>query len=120
MTKKIGIFAVSLLLLLGCEQTQHGNVGADGYYFEKETFTRTSLQINVILYKSDTELKAAYMQKYNNLPPNREVVAFSTLNTGGTETCTISMVDPKTHYVPEFIGHEVTHCIYGEWHKIQP
>jgi hypothetical protein len=27
------------------------------------------------------------------------------------------MVDPKVEYQPEFVGHEMLHCFYGQWHK---
>lgn len=116
----------SLLLLVmsfafnACEVPPRGNTGKDGYYFEKETFSRTDIPLHIILYPSSAALKSEYAKSHNSLAEGRELVAFSTLNTGNTETCAVHMVDPKVYYSPEFIGHEIVHCMYGEWHKIQP
>lgn len=30
--------------------------------------------------------------------------------------CVVHIVDPTVGYYPEFIGHEVMHCIFGDWH----
>lgn len=118
---KIIITGLILLFgIFGCEVTSKGKIGKDGYYFEQESFTRTNLQIQIVLYDTPLQLKTEFARRRNNISENRELVAFSTLNTNGTEVCTIHMVDPKRSYAPEFIGHEMTHCIYGEWHKTQP
>ena len=31
--------------------------------------------------------------------------------------CTIHMMDPAVNYEPEIYGHELTHCIRGQFHK---
>jgi hypothetical protein len=33
--------------------------------------------------------------------------------------CTIHIVDPAKDYRPEWIGHELTHCLHGQWHEGQ-
>lgn len=35
----------------------------------------------------------------------------------GIGKCTIFIKDPEWDYEPHMIGHEVAHCIWGEWHK---
>lgn len=105
--------------LSGCEQRK--NVGKDGYYFEEATFVHTQVPVTIVLAESP---EALFKLKNEvgagaNLPPDRTVMAFSALRSDGS--CTIYMLDPRVaDYEPEWIGHEFTHCVFGEWHKIQP
>jgi hypothetical protein len=115
----LAIFLVmTVALFTSCSDASRGKKGADGYYFEKETFTRTQLQVNVVLVQSQAEMTALIKEKDNvqgTINPNL-TAAFSTLAVNEPR-CTIYMLDPKVQYEPEFIGHELVHCIYGVWHK---
>jgi hypothetical protein len=121
MNKFAGIGAVAittaLFVLVACDNPSKQR-GADGYYFEKETFTRTEFPVEVILVK-DAAAITAEIKKRNNIQGTVEpknVAAFSVVRLNDPK-CTIYMVDPKNKYEPEFIGHEFVHCIYGVWHS---
>lgn len=96
------------VLLSGC-----GNQGADGYTFGSPTFTKPTVQVSVVLLPSRKTVEAEFRER-NPGRPSSEVVAFSALRADG---CTIYAVDPAVDYQPEYIGHELVHCFYGEWHK---
>jgi len=111
-------FAVTLLVTLVACDNPSSQKGLDGYYFEKETFTRTEFPVQVILVK-DAAAITAEIRKRNNIQGTVEpknVAAFSVIRLNDNK-CTIYMIDPKNKYEPEFIGHEFVHCIYGVWHS---
>ena len=93
--------------------------GADGYYFENESFRRTNFEVDVVLASSADDLKKLKAEHKVEVVPGYEVAAFSTLSMTSMH-CTIYMIDPKVSYQPEWYGHELTHRIYGKWHTIQP
>jgi hypothetical protein len=119
----IGWFSVGFLLMLvavslfgGCEPKK--NTGADNYYFEQATFVSTDLKVKVVLVQSEQEMIELAKQRGAKVIAGRELVAFAAIAPG---TCTLYMLDPQfTTYQPEWIGHEFTHCVFGEWHKVQP
>jgi hypothetical protein len=112
------IIVVPLCLMISCGQKQ-GNTGADGYYFEKETLTRTDLALHIVLVKNQTEMNKLLAEHGRTVASGREVAAFSAYSPVEPK-CTIYMIDPKMSYEPEFIGHELVHCVYGNWHTVQP
>lgn len=117
MKKIITILAITAMLL-SCGKAQK-NIGADDYYFEQETFTRLENHVTVVLVKDQAEMAKLLAEQGRSVVSGREVAAFSVLSMMDS-SCTIYMIDPKISYQPEFIGHEFVHCLYGEWHKIQP
>ena len=111
------VVATALFVLVACDNTSKQK-GKDGYYFEKESFTRTEFPVEVILVK-DAAAITAEIKKRNNIQGTVEpknVAAFSIVRLNDPK-CTIYMIDPKNKYEPEFIGHEFVHCIYGVWHS---
>ena len=106
------------LLLVSCGK-QPSNVGKDGYYFEKETLTRTELTMHIVLVKNQAEMSQLLKEHGRQVASGYEVAAFSTYSQVEPR-CTIYMIDPKLNYQPEFIGHEFVHCVYGNWHTVQP
>lgn len=113
------LFLVMLVgLLVSCDNVPNHRKGADGYYFEKESFTRTDFPVEIVLVKSSAEMSKLIATKKNvqgTIEP-KNVAAFSTIRIHDPK-CTIYMLDPKIQYEPEFIGHELVHCIYGVWHR---
>jgi hypothetical protein len=93
------------------------NIGADGYYFEQETFTHTSFPVEVVLVQTDEEMIKLIREAKNvqgEVDP-KLVAAFSSIRpTDGR--CKVYMIDPKVRYDPQWIGHEFVHCVYGIWH----
>lgn len=104
---------VILVLLSSCEQK-----GKDGYYFEQETKVETELKILIVPVQSREAMNFMAESLGAHVGDGREIMAFSVIGPG---RCTIYMLDPRISlYEPEWIGHEFAHCVYGEWHKIQP
>lgn len=120
-TRKMLYYVILILIiamtLSSCEPGPQR--GKDGYYFEKETFVRTEFPIEIVLVKSEEEMAKLIKPKMDSVVGDVEpkaVAAFSTIRMSETR-CTIYMLDPKISYQPEFIGHELVHCIYGVWHR---
>jgi hypothetical protein len=111
------VFLVTLFSLISCDQGPKQST--DGYKFEKETFTRTDIDVKVVLVKDQTEMNVLLKEKGRKVAAGNEVAAFATLAVNEPR-CTIYMIDPKNKYEPEFIGHEFVHCVYGDWHPSQP
>ena len=44
----------------------------------------------------------------------RDLMAWSVLRPSG---CEVHIVDPAVKYAPEWIGHEIVHCVYGRFHS---
>jgi len=115
--------AFTLLILttfvVSCDNPPSKKRGADGYYFEQESFTRTNFPIEIILVQDEKEMIKLFKERQRSFVGNIEpknVAAFSVIRLND-DKCTIYMLDPKVSYQPEYIGHELVHCIYGVWHK---
>ena len=119
--KKLIVSLFTIGMLVACGQQSH--TAADGYYFEKAEFTNLTPTVEIVLVKSHDEMAKLVNQK-SPRPKPEDVMAFSVLSkriSDGVEVkCTIYMIDPKIQYAPEYIGHELVHCLYGNWHTIQP
>lgn len=86
--------------------------GKDGYVFKNNPPPlRLEFKTAVREYNNSRELAQA-IRKYGKF--DAEVHAFAVIE---KETCTIHIVRPAKRYMPEHIGHELIHCIYGAWHK---
>lgn len=114
-----GLFLVILIGALSSCGGKRSNIGADGYYFEEESFTRLQTNVNVVLVKNQSEMQKLIDEHPQKIIPGRQILAFSVLSMKES-SCTIYMIDPKVNYQPELIGHEFTHCLYGKWHVKQP
>jgi hypothetical protein len=111
MLKKIaGLGLFLTVILASC--TPSSNTGADGYQFGEAQFEKTSIQVNVVTYQTKAQFDDA-AKKYG--VASEELAAFSVLRPP-FDQCTIHMIDPRTKYQPEFTGHELLHCVYGQWH----
>ncbi len=102
---------IPLALLAGCDG---GNVGKDGYRYEGAEYLRHEVAVRVVIHADLHELQRAGSAAGARVEFQRELQAFALLEPDG---CTIHMIDPSQRYRPEWIGHELTHCIFGRWHK---
>ena len=112
------VVATTVMTLVACDNTSKQK-GKDGYYFEKESFTRTEFPVEVVLVKDAAAMEAEVKRRNNlhgSIESSRSVAAFSVIRMNDPK-CTIYMIDPKNKYEPEYIGHEFVHCIYGVWHS---
>lgn len=85
----------------------------DDYVFEGKEFEHLGFSVKIVPIPSESkfdELKETFMPGADGLQ------AFSTLNPT-TNACTIYIKDPLWKYSPEWIGHEMSHCIWGRWHN---
>lgn len=91
--------------------------GADGYYFEGKEYEELRAGVEVVLYPSRAKFDKVAKEKLKGLT---SAAMFSILRRDGDKyTCEIHMVDPEVEYLPEFLGHELTHCMWGRWHNKQ-
>lgn len=108
--------ALLALALFGCKPDGQpkavGVIAGDGYYIE-DISHRMDPIITVKTYPDRKALLAAFPGK---IPADLQ--AYSTYNESGTR-CTINIVDPKEQYRPQWLGHELVHCLYGKWHPSQ-
>lgn len=107
------IAIASAFLLLSCDMNT-----TDSYQFERQTvLLEPRREIIVQLYDSERAIIEAYALKNGRKLNNGEQLqAFSVIN---NKTCTIHMIDPKYKYDPAFAGHELVHCLYGNFHPKQ-
>lgn len=113
----LSLLPIAALLLGSCDPVKP--TAADGYTLSKTTQEKLEFPVRFVLYNNLEELAAAHRQALLSatgkpVPADRELQAFSILHASGG--CTVHIVDPKKKYTPEWYGHEMTHCIYGEFH----
>jgi len=114
--KKILIAIFGCIALTGCD-SKVGRVGKDGYVFGTPQYEKSRVVVNVVTYKTRAEFDKAFAERGQPISRNNVIMAFTVLRPmNNFENCTIHMIAPATKYEPEWIGHEFTHCVYGQWH----
>jgi len=111
MLKRLISFTM-LSLLISCGEPRPKQ-GADGYVFGQRQYEKSVVHIEIVTYQTRAELIKAAKDRGVTDPG---IVAFSVLRPPTFDRCTIHMVDPSVSYDPEFMGHELAHCVYGQWH----
>lgn len=111
MLKKLLLISSFALLLNGCDTAP--KTGPDGYTFGTKQYEKSEVTINIVTYQSRKELLV--VAKTFGVT-NSDLAAFSILRGPNFNRCTIHMIDPSVIYEPEFVGHEMLHCFYGQWH----
>ena len=112
-------FLVLLLgsfLLMGCDMSN--NTGADGYQFASAEYFQPEVKIAVVEAEDQAHLERIAKVYDIDLPPGA-LGAFGVLDES-RETCRVFIVDPTHDYQPEWLGHELAHCLYGRWHSDTP
>jgi hypothetical protein len=109
--KKLLSFVLPLFLL-SCDVPLN-KIGTDGYSFGTPTYEKEVVEITLITYETkdsfDEEVKKRKI-------PGKDIIAFAILRPP-FDKCEVHIIDPKVIYMPEFAGHEMYHCFYGQWHK---
>lgn len=100
--------AASSLVLATCGPQQ----GGDGYAFERKEFERSTVVVAVVQHADLSKLRSEAARR-GVRAERRDLQAFSII-TG--DRCEVHVVDPAQHYSPQWLGHEVAHCLYGRWH----
>jgi hypothetical protein len=86
----------------------------DGYQFEQKEHNDGSPNIAIIEHKTRKDLLNAWIAA--GMPRVEDLGAWSQSRKG---LCIIHIMDPKVVYEPELLGHEMMHCIYGNFHPNQ-
>lgn len=85
----------------------------DGYTFEQAQFQHLTVRVQFVPIKTEAEM--ARLAGSFGVPSKGGIVkAFSVRR--ADETCVIYAEDPTVQYEPEFIGHELAHCLFGNFH----
>jgi hypothetical protein len=87
----------------------------DRYYFTGFQYKKTEVNIRLVLYTNYDDIARVASQYDLNVGPGEYVVAFSK-DRLKDNVCEIHMLDPEVSYRPEFTGHEMLHCFYGQFH----
>ena len=106
--------ALALLILAAC----NSNVGTDGHEFDPDQaeYKFTDFRVTVTTYPSVQNMRHIAKTEHGvNLPEDRLLYGFAILDNRSAD-CHIHIVDPAVDYAPEWMGHELMHCIYGRWH----
>lgn len=106
---RAALILAAALLLTSCDQSE----AADGYAFGVPTFDRAEPNIRIVTHRSLAELRAAAPRGIYDAEAAK-LMAWSVIRPDG---CEMHVVDPAVSYQPEWIGHELAHCAWGEWHK---
>ena len=100
------LFVVSI-----AHSTNQPEPGTDGYVFGDKEFTQLDVDLKVVYYDSIEELQLeAQIKEFTFW---KDILAFSEVT---DDYCEVHMVDPAVEYYPERLGHEITHCLHGNWH----
>lgn len=112
---KIATVAMTIAALIVTPVCAQRSSRTDGFKFKAAEYYRQSPAITIITHQSETELLAAMPADTKQLmrAENRTLHAWSKIN---GNRCEVHVVDPRVNYMPEYIGHEITHCLYGQFH----
>lgn len=122
MWKFIGgiLFASIVFLTFRVQEVQNDFVpefGADDYQAVNLGEPNETVILSVHIHDNFVDLQREHNQITGSTPEEAQhIVAFSQYN---NQNCIIHIVEPEKLYVPEFYGHEIMHCVYGDWHPGQ-
>jgi hypothetical protein len=86
-------------------------LGTDGYKFSTPQYSKSQIQVNIKLLSNDDEVTREARSQGGVFEGT--ISAFSVLK---KDSCDVYIVDPNKKYRPELLGHEITHCIFGQFH----
>lgn len=108
------LFFSIVVALLGSTSWSNDRIAADGYVFKGKQFTNYDVRVRMVYYADITELQLeANIRKFTN---SEQLLAFAISQ---ENYCEIHTVDPMHEYSPERYGHELMHCVHGNWHDRQ-
>ena len=115
----------ALIILLFVTSCDSGKKASDEYYFEDKEYTLIEQDYIFVVIDNNTEWNDLVKQYVGPEYQGDGIGAFSRLrlnredpNLAGSE-CIVYIKDPSWVYEPEYIGHEIVHCLYGKWHPNQ-
>lgn len=95
----------------------------DGYIYNNKDFNAEEAYIQIVRFNSYEELDAFLIKHFGKVRDGKQYAGYSIAlhpkEKGKPALCRLFIVDPSKIYAPEYIGHELTHCIDGSFHKGQ-
>ncbi len=103
-----------VLLTMAIMSIANNPQATDGYIFESKQFTNQDVRVRMVYYDDLSELQLeAEIREFEN---SESIMAFAFSD---RKYCEIHAMDPEIEYKPERYGHELMHCIHGNWHHDQ-
>ena len=97
-----------------------GQVGADNHMWEGKRRNTPYMFLEVIEHPSYADLLFSYQKETGIvLEPGLKLLGYATYppaTRNGWFRCRIHIVDPDVDYRPEIYGHELMHCVHGDFH----
>lgn len=91
-------------------------ITVDDHIFDQPENINSNLKVTVKLYRDKKGLQKEYRKNPFNRLDHNTINAFTSLDKKNNK-CTIHVLSPATNYEPQYLGHELFHCIYGRWHS---
>ena len=112
------LFLIFLFMFIyGCEQNTHSSIYINEKYPlnpNKRDFTRTNINVTMFIYE-DIESLNKGIAKY----PSHDVTVIRlglAVWSEDNNRCDIHVLEPKNQGDIDTWGHELMHCVYGNWH----
>lgn len=108
--KRAVLGAALALALVSCGSQPQA---ADGYVFGTPEYELTRIDVTIVQYDTQAEFLGA--AKSHGADPER-LEAFAILSRVAPR-CEIHILRVATNYRPQWLGHELAHCMHGSWHE---
>lgn len=90
-------------------------IGPDMYTFGEPQYIKDHSYIKIVTY--DTFASLALSARIHGFDQWQAIRAFAIQDPSLLGPCTVHMVDPRMSYDPDYVGHEMLHCFFGNWHR---
>jgi len=100
-----------MLLTMAIMSIANNPAATDGYIFEGKQFTNQDVRVRMVYYDDLSELQLE--ADIRGFTDSKHIMAFAEAD---RKYCEIHTMDPEIEYKPERYGHELMHCIHGNWH----
>lgn len=107
---KATIAGLCILTLTACS-----SLGTDGFFFKHKEESNNNINVSVVEYPDQSRLHDKAKEYSLDLNGKLDIYGFNVYKPS-ENTCIIHIVDPEKTWMPEILGHELAHCIYGKWH----
>ncbi|MBB5684283.1 hypothetical protein [Sphingobium boeckii] len=109
------IVILAALALASCSEP----AGDDGYMFDHADFRRSRVTVDIVEYQDLAKLQAAARALKPETLAGEQRQAFGRVWINQPR-CEIHMLAPEKTRERKWPGHELLHCIYGDWHRRPP
>ena len=89
------------------------STAVDGYRFGEPTFSLEQFTVTMVQYDSQSD----FLRAADTHGANTEGVQAFALLSPNRAACEIHILRVAEAYRPEWLGHEIAHCMHGSWHE---